>query len=494
VKVLPKPRVVVIGSGAAGMFCAAGLAGSADVILLEAGADAGDPPPAWMRHDLATPAEVDWGHVNLDTGRPLLRGLVTGGCTSTNSAAALRGQPWCFDEWEIDGWRWADVGPVLAAIETDQQFGDRPGHGSDGPIPVTRLSFGPVDQAFTSWARTVGHAWVEDQNAPGVLGVGPWPTKVVDGTVRYGVHPALLPGLRSRIDLRTGTRARRLLFEAGRCVGVEVEGPDGVSTIRADHVVVSAGSVESPALLMRSGIGPAEQLSAAGVPLLRDAPEVGANLQDHPWAVLQVRACDPDAPAQRPVNGVLLRYEVPLEDRVEVHLYPHQAQPYFPDADPADVLMGLGLMRAVSRGSVRLGIDGETEVRLNHLGDPQDVKAFGLLLEDAIASLDALVAEGVLSEPADPWWRSLSSPEDLLDQLESYGHLVGTCRMGTDPDAVVDPHLGLVGFEGVTVADASVMPVSPRANTMLATMMVGLRAGALVAEQLTSLPTAEELA
>ncbi|GAA2514279.1 GMC family oxidoreductase N-terminal domain-containing protein [Winogradskya consettensis] len=468
--------VVIIGSGAAGLFCADGLVtrGDVDVILLEAGADAGTPPPDWLRRDLATPDDADWGLVDADTGRPLLRGRITGGCTSTNSAAALRGQPWCFDEWDIDGWRWDDVAPAFAALETDLQFGDRPGHGSTGPIPITRLSFGPVDTAFAQWAGERGHEWVEDQNAPGMLGVGHWPTNTRPGAVRYGVHEALLPRLRPH--LRANTTAKRLLFDGTRCVGVETD----TGTISADHVIVCAGSVESPALLLRSGIGPAADLAEAGIPLVHDAPEVGANLQDHPWTVLQIRATDPAAPALRPVNGVLLRYEILGDDRVEVHLYPHQAQPYLPDADAADVFLGLGLMRAISRGSVRLAPDGTTEVHLNHLGDPQDAKAFDLLLDDAQAALDAL--GDVLVPPDNPWWQDRNQ---LPDHLESYGHLVGTCRMGTDPGAVVDPTLTVAGVTGVSIADASIMPASPRANTMLTSMMIGLRGAALVADHLS---------
>ncbi|MBL7253309.1 GMC family oxidoreductase [Paractinoplanes lichenicola] len=466
-----RKTVVVIGSGAAGLFCADGLAarGDTDVILLEAGPDPGTPPPAWMRTDLATPGEFEWGYVDADSGRPLLRGRVTGGCTSTNSAAALRGQPWCFDDWGVEGWRWDDVAPFFRALETDVQYGDRPWHGDSGPIPITRLSFGPVDTAFAQWAADRGHAWVDDQNEPGVLGVGHWPTNTVDGNVRYGVHEALMP--RMRPHLRADTTAERLLFDGDRCVGVLT----GAGTIRADHVVLCAGAVESPALLLRSGIGPAADLAAAGIPLVHDAPEVGANLQDHPWTVLQVRAADPAAPGRRPVNGVLLRYEILADDRVEVHLYPHQAQPYLPGEDPAEVFLGLGLMRAISRGSVRLAADGSTEVHLNHLGDPQDAKAFDLLLDDAQAALDAL--GDVLVEPEDAWWRDRSR---LSDHLESYGHLVGTCRMGTDAAAVVDPALAVRGVTGVSIADASIMPASPRANTMLASMMIGLRGAALV--------------
>ncbi|WP_146134302.1 GMC family oxidoreductase [Glaciihabitans tibetensis] len=484
----PRPHVIVVGTGAAGLMVADRLADVARVTVIEAGADAGSPPPRWLLDDLAFGPGVDWGDSDAATGLSLPRGKVTGGSTSINAAAALRGQPWCFDEWNLPGWAWEDIAPSFEAIENDAQFGSEPGHGSEGPIPITRLSFSPIDETFVEWARARGHAWVDDQNAPGALGVGHWPTNMVDNGRRWGTHAAVLPGLRARATVRTSTEVTRLLLIDGECVGVEVNGPNGLEALHADHVVLSAGSFNSPAILLRSGIGPANTLAEANVPMQVEIPGVGRNLQDHPWAVLSVRATDPKAPGLRPVNGALLRYEIEQDDHLEVHLYPHQALPYVPGSDEAEVLVGIGLMRATSRGAVTLSSDGDLEVRMNHLSDEQDKRAWRAVLADATQYVDDMVAAGVFEPPVSPWWTSDDLDGAIRDHQDSYGHAVGTCQMGTDdnPSAVVDPSLAVRGVARLSVIDASVIPISPRANTMLASMAVGWRGGEMLATQLTT--------
>ena len=489
-----RPHVIVIGAGASGLMAAHRLADTARVTLLEAGADAGTPPPRWLLDDLVFDAKLDWGVVDADTGLPLPRGKVTGGSTSVNAAAALRGQPHCFDEWNLPGWTWEKIAPAFAAIENDLQFGDEEHHGTAGPIPITRLPFGPIDASFADWALAQGHAWVDDQNAPGSLGVGHWPTNMVENGRRWGSHAAVLPDLRSRIAVRSATRALRLVITDGVCTGVEMDGPNGVETLTADHIVLAAGSFNSPELLLRSGIGPGAQLEAAGIPVVHDLPGVGENLQDHPWSVLQVRATDATAPGLRPVNGALLRYEIEADDHLEVHLYPHQAKPYIPEADDAEVIVGIGLMRATSRGSVRLNGAGELEVRLGHLSAEQDSRAWRALIGDARRYIDDMVAAGVFEQPTDDWWNSDDLDAAASANLDSYGHAVGTCRIGLDGDplAVVTEDLALIGIDGLSIVDASVIPVSPRANTMLASMAVGWRGGDIVAARL-ALPTAARL-
>jgi choline dehydrogenase len=485
-----RPSVLIIGSGAAGLMTALRLADAANVTILEAGADAGSPPPRWLLDDLVFADGLDWGVSDAATGLPLPRGKVTGGSTSVNAAAALRGQPWDFDEWNLDRWTWADVAPALAAIEADKQYGDAPHHGAAGPIPITRLGFGPIDHSFVDWALAQTHEWADDQNAPGALGVGEWPTNMVGNGRRWGTHAAVLPTIRDRVTLRSSTEVTRLVFDGERCVGVEVDGPNGAETLYADHVVLAAGAFNSPAGLFASGIGPAGQLAAAGIPVRLDAPEVGQNLQDHPWSVLQVRATDASAPGIRPVNGALLRYEIEAVDHVEVHLYPHQAKPYLPEADAAEVIVGIGLMRATSRGAVSLAADGSLEVRLGALGTEQDKRAWLAVIADASRYIDDMVEAGVFDVPVDPWWKSDDLDAAIATELGSYGHAVGTCRMGDDDRAVVDQQLSLRGFSGISIADASVMPASPRANTMLASMMVGWRAADFVADELgLTIPT-----
>ncbi len=481
------PTVIIIGAGAAGLFCARQLAGHADVTLIEGGVDAGDPPPRWLLDDLVLSDRLDWGYTDAVSGQPLLRGRVTGGSTSTNAAAALRGQPWCFDAWGLPEWGWERCLEGFRAIETDQQFGDAPEHGADGPIPVTRLPFGPLDESFVAWCEAAGHAWVEDHNHPGALGVGHWPTNMIENGRRWGTHAALLPDLRSALTLRSSTVATRLVIESGRCVGVEVDGPNGAETLMADHVICCAGAYGSPELLLRSGIGPSAMLAAAGLEVVADLPGVGTNLQEHPWSVLEVRAVDPAAPGARPVNGSLLRYEVAevTDDRVEAHIYPHQARPYLPDAAADEVFVGVGLMRAISRGSVELDPAGETQIAVNLLSAAQDRVAYASALAHADAYVRTMVDAGVFQAPTDPWWREGETA--WAEHVITYGHAVGTCAMGGDGDAmaVVDERLSVRGVAGLSVADASVMPVSPRANTMLSSMMIGWRAGQMLATAVT---------
>jgi choline dehydrogenase len=499
-----RPTLIIVGSGAAGLTLAHRLADVADITVLEAGADAGSPPPRWLLDDLVFGEGLDWGYTDADTSLPLPRGKITGGSTSVNAAAALRGQPWCFDEWGVDGWSWNELRHAFAELESDRQFGHAPHHGDAGPLPITRLPFGPIDDDFAQWAQRHGHAWVEDQNAPGALGVGHWPTNMVENGRRWGAHAALLPGLRDRVTVRSATEVARLILDDGHCRGVEVVGPNGPEALFADHVILAAGSFNSPLLLLRSGVGPSEVLAQAGIPLVHELAGVGGNLQDHPWSVIQLRATDHTAPGQRPVNGVLLRYEIDSDDHLEVHLYPHQARPYLPDADPADVILGLGLMRATSRGSVRLAADGTAEIRLNQLATEQDRRAWNALLADAAAYIDDAVARGVFEAPDDRWWEAGDLDAADLDpaagsvvraHLDSYGHAVGTCRLGTasDPLAVVNEQLAVIGLSGLSIADASVIPVSPRANTMLATMAVAWHGAAVIAERL-GLPLAAALA
>lgn len=489
-----RPRVLIVGAGTAALMVAERIADHAEVTILEAGPDAGRTPPDWLLDDLALPDELYWDHTDAETGNVVLRGKVTGGCSSINGAAALRGQPHDFDEWGVPGWTWADLEQAFAAIEADEDFGDRSGHGAVGPIPIRRLPFSPIDDAFVGWATARGHEWVPDQNAPGALGIGAWPTNMVDGGRRWAAHTAVLPGLRERVALRTASEVRELRFEDDVCVGVTVSTDDGPEFIAADHVVLAAGAVGSPAILLRSGVGPGAVLEAAGVPVRFDAPGVGADLQDHPWLTIQVSATDADAPGIRHTNGTLLRYEVESEDHVEVHLYPHHAQPYVPSADRGDVLVGVGLMRAVSRGSVTIDDAGEPVIRLRHLSDDADRRAFRSVFGDARSYIADMVSAGVFREVDDAWWESEDALELAVERADSYGHLVGTCRMGVDDASVVDESLAVRGVTGVSIIDASVMPISPRANTMLASFAVGWHGGGILLDHLIRTHTAEESA
>ncbi len=142
---------LVIGAGAAGLFFALQAAAHGSVLLLESGADPGEAPPSWALYDHDLPADVFREYRDLDSDQPMRQGHVLGGGSTVNMAAALRGQPWCYDAWGVPGWSWDELLPAFRGIEADQQFGDRAYHGADGLIPMTRLAPGPVDEAMCAW-------------------------------------------------------------------------------------------------------------------------------------------------------------------------------------------------------------------------------------------------------------------------------------------------------------------------------------------------------
>ena len=474
------PEVLIIGGGSAGLFCALGLADRARVTLVEGGPDPGTPPPPQIPHIHQFGEALDWGYAEADRGVGLLRGKVLGGSSTTNASAGVRGQPASFDAWG-PGWTWADCLPAFRAIERDVQFGAAEYHGDAGPIRMTRLPYGAIDVAFSDACARAGHAVIADHNAPGAFGVGPWPTNRTEDGGRMGTLVGVMPLLRGRIDLLSDTVAVRLEIDGARVTGVVLAGPDGAErVVRPDHLVLSAGAYGTPELLLRSGIGPAAELEAEGVRPLIDLPGVGRNLQDHPWAMLEVLAVDPRAPEARPVSGALLRYGIGGDTGDEGQVFPFQTWLYDSDAPPAQISVAASIMAPRSRGDLRIA-GGRTVIRLRHLDDPSDVERMGTVVADAGAILDAMAAAGAIALPDVPWWRGPDAAA-LRVAAESYNHPVGTCAMGddADPAAVVDRRLRLRGLDNVTVADASIMPIIPQTNTNLASMMIGARAAQMI--------------
>jgi choline dehydrogenase len=468
------PDVLIVGAGSAGLFAALGLAGKARVTLVEAGADAGTPPPDWMLYDYLLPQACYYHYNDAGTGMDLPQGRGTGGGSTVNSAAALRGQPWDFDGWNVPGWSWEEVLPGFRAIEADRQFGDAPFHGTTGPIPITRLHPGPLDDAFMSLALKRNHPAIEDHNAPGALGIGTWPTNRM-GTGRWGTHAAVLPLIRDRVDLRTDTTVERLVFEGTRCVGADVAGPGGTERILAGHVVLCAGAFGTPLLLMRSGIGPEGSMVRL--------PGVGENLQDHPWCLLDVDVIDVRDIEARPVSGSLLRYELSDGEHNEVEIFPWQTLPYAPSAPATQVSFTAALMTPLSRGRLSLTPDGAV-VESRHLSRDRDAAAMASVVTETAGYLDDLAAAGLIRLPVNPWWREEDLTAACRRNIGTYNHHSGTCRLGLqDADGtVVAPRLNVLGTENLLVADSSILPVIPRANTNLTSMMIGSRVAEFLAD------------
>jgi choline dehydrogenase len=456
------PDVLIVGAGSAGLFAALGLAGNARVTLVEAGPDAGTPPPDWMLYDYLLPEACYYHYTDAGTGMDLPQGRGTGGGSTVNSAAALRGQPWDFDGWNVPGWSWDEVLPGFNAIESD------PLHGTTGPIPITRLRPGPLDDAFMALALKRDHPAIEDHNAPGALGIGVWPTNR-EGTGRWGTHAGVLPLVRDQVDLRTDTTVERLVFAGTRCVGADVTGPGGTERILAGQVVLCAGAFGTPLLLMRSGVGPDGDVSRLA--------SVGENLQDHPWCLLDVDVTDVGDIEARPVSGSLLRYEIADGDHNEVEIFPWQTRPYVPSVPATQVSFTAALMTPLSRGRLTLTADGPV-VESRHLTHDRDATTMAAVVAETAAYLDELAAAGLIRLPASPWWRSADLVAACRGNIGTYNHHSGTCRLGpADADGtVVGPRLNVLGTENLLVADSSILPVIPRANTNLTSMMIGHRA------------------
>jgi choline dehydrogenase len=492
---------VVVGGGSAGCVVARRLLdGGATVALVEAGGPATNPaihdPGRWP--ELAY-SECDWAHTTEPQealhGRRLYwpRGKVLGGSGALNGMVYIRGHRLDYDGWAYHGcpgWGWDEVLPVFKGLE-DFDRGEDELHGAGGPLRImTRYEPHPMLAAMVAAAQEAGVPFNADHNGPELDGVGYSQLTIRDGVRETGASAFIAPvAEHPSLSVYTGAHALRLVFAGSRCTGVEVvhDGRTGVISASAE-VVVSAGTLESPKLLMLSGIGPGDELARLGIDVRVDLGGVGRNLHDHliaPVLFASPRAIPPVLPG-------LSQHHAHLFWRSRPGLAVPDTQPlcfHFPMYDPewmagpqeAYTIHG-GLIRTLSRGSVRLRSAEPTEPLIM---DPRALTAEGDL-EALTASVELcreIGRQGALAEwttrelyPG-PDVRTRAQLRDYVRRVTvSYHHQVGTCRMGSDDEAVVDPKLSVHGVEGLRVADASIMPFVTTGNTNAPTFMIGARA------------------
>jgi len=488
--------VLIVGAGSAGSVVARRLVDAGlDVTLVEAGGE--DTNPAI--HDPAgLPAlwhgPEDWDHHTIPqehaAGRRLHlpRGRVLGGSHALNAMIWVRGHASDFDHWAAQGaagWSWEDVSPVYREIEAYAGGPASPSRGTEGPLPVADgYPLAPIQVSIIEAWQQEGIVRNPDYNAGELDGVSQQQVTIADGR-RVNTWMAYAAPVRDRLRVRTGVHVHSVIVEDGRAVGIRYLREGEEHEERADVVVLSAGALDSPAILQRSGIGPAALLDGLGIPVVADLPGVGANLHDH---LLSPVIFTTDTVVEPPAPGMSLtqshafwrsRPDLAVPDTQPIHFsVPMFGDDLEPTAEWGFTLLA-GILAPRSRGHVRItgpGAEDPLEIDLQALADDEDVRAL-------VASVRQCRSVGRRPALAAQWGAREIYPgpdiddDDIEDYVRrtaiTYHHQVGTCRMGVDEAAVVDPRLRVRGIDGLRVIDASIMPRVTTGNTNAPAILIG---------------------
>jgi len=502
---------IVVGGGTAGAVMAARLTEDPDttVLVLEAGPDYRSADTPVQFHD----RNLGWG-LSLEPNRdmtdpefffsditarrtsvqevfPYRRGRGLGGSSTINGLCAIRGVPADYDHWVTmgaSGWGYRDLLPAFKKMETDAQFPDSPWHGAAGPIPIYRepeSGWGGTDIALRDGALDAGYGWHPDHNAPDGTGATTFAMNIRDGK-RVSTNDGYLEPARGRANLTIigDVTVDKVVFEGDRAVGVQLI--DGTVHRVADggEVLLAAGAIHSPAILLRSGIGPEAELRRLGAPVKADLP-VGVGHQDHAvlFVTVPVTRESQDSVGNRPTN-VVVRYSSGISGtQANDMMLMASNHNYWFGLPTAGIAVQLN--QAYTRGRFQLPsldptVDPHLEMDL--LSDPRDRAR----MVDGLDRVRELIAHPSMRriQTGDPVFPA--SDEGILAAVKDVMHVCSTARMGRadDPEAVVDPECRVIGVEGLRVVDASIMPSVPSANIVLTVIAVA----ELLASRMTNRP------
>ena len=526
---------LIVGAGAAGCVVASRLSEdpNSKVVLIEAGgADLNPllriPATGFL---VAAAERYNWSFSTepcsgLNNRRQLwLAGKVLGGSTTINGMAFTRGHAAEYDRWRDQGcigWGYEDVLPFFRKMESNFR-GASPLHGGHGPIKVRQARYKlPISDLFLESMAAAGFPVVGDLNDNVTDGFG-YHDLNIGGGMRMSTARAYLKVARKRSNLLilTNTEARRVVFRGRKACGMEVVHRGAVQTIKVRReIILSAGGINSPRLLMLSGVGPAEQLKQVGVTVVIDRPQVGKNLQNHPLYRLQYSCSQPVtaykflnlAPAISAGARYLLHRTGFLADSYVVAggTFRSEAGLQLPDVQivfvgallskkdlqrsgplqllPRDHGFALSIYQGVpfSRGYMSLRSNDPADrpsIFPNYFSDPRDIKVISRGIRRMRQALSSPVLEPYIKDEVQPG-TAIQSDEDLENEIRRNAttayHQCGTCAMGGDPSSVLDPTLKVRGVDGLRVADGSIIPTILNANMQAPIIMIGEKAAALI--------------